>query len=242
MSSTDTTNYLEQLAYKQGVAINLWQFLFSETFLLPYLSSSSVTLQLGYDSGLWRQISLPCAQLHVADWAHNFSGVDSSRKENQTPDPDRAKTFYHALTSPELTFAENNSVDFVWSFSFFDHINPNECALYLREITRILKPNAHAILLHPDNPDQNRIIRRLLNIFTPEKETITSSSSERTKEITRLTKEFVRQCAESQGLSLEAQVDSWGKYKQFSFKKSKRTLSIFSKRDSKDNVAYLLTR
>jgi len=55
---------------------------------------------------------------------------------------------FHVNDGRSLKFIADNSVDFVWSFDVFVHIEPPDIESYLREFQRILKPDGLAIIHH----------------------------------------------------------------------------------------------
>jgi len=52
------------------------------------------------------------------------------------------------ITDGALSFIENNSVDYIWSYDVFVHINPTDVEKYIIEFSRILKPHGYGIIHH----------------------------------------------------------------------------------------------
>ena len=55
---------------------------------------------------------------------------------------------FHVNDGRSLEFAADNSVDFIWSFDVFVHIEPEDIDGYLQEFRRVLKPGGRAIIHH----------------------------------------------------------------------------------------------
>ena len=43
---------------------------------------------------------------------------------------------------------KDNSIDYIWSYDVFVHINPTDIEKYIKDISRILKPEGYAIIHH----------------------------------------------------------------------------------------------
>ncbi|MFC2133358.1 class I SAM-dependent methyltransferase [Bacteroidota bacterium] len=105
----------------------------------------------------------------------------------------------------KLTTVENNSIDFIWSFDVFVHIDEITTESYIAEFHRVMKKNGIAIIHHPKKGGSAGGWR-------------SNTSSEKFLEI-----------LSKNGLKLTSQVDSWGDREQFNLMKHNDIISIFAK-------------
>ena len=85
--------------------------------------------------------------------------------------------------------AANNSVQFIWSFDSFVHIEPDITAAYMAEFARVLSPGGRCVIHHPGTP---------------------SFSQRANGGRSELTSQLVARLASGHGLAVLSQVDSWG--------------------------------
>jgi ubiquinone/menaquinone biosynthesis C-methylase UbiE len=70
---------------------------------------------------------------------------------------DRPNIAYILTNGRSLPGIEDETIDFIWSYDTFVHINPSDTDAYLREFARVLKEGAHASIHHPGSyPDKHR--------------------------------------------------------------------------------------
>ena len=65
---------------------------------------------------------------------------------------------YHHVEEPQLGFAEDKSIDSIWSYDVFVHINPTDAKRYFEEFARVLRPGGVGVVHHPGDAmdDQTR--------------------------------------------------------------------------------------
>jgi SAM-dependent methyltransferase len=56
----------------------------------------------------------------------------------------------HLVEAGSLDFLDDGSVDFIWSYDVFVHVNPMDTDAYLAEFARVLRPGAKAVIHHAD--------------------------------------------------------------------------------------------
>jgi len=54
----------------------------------------------------------------------------------------------YELIDKRLDFIQNNTLDFVWSYDVFVHINPSDVDRYIKDLERILKIGGYAVIHH----------------------------------------------------------------------------------------------
>ena len=112
-------------------------------YLLPYVKSEQTALEIGPGGGRWTQYLLRFGQLYLVDY---YSELLGELRRN--------------FTGPNLTFIKNNgsdfpgvpdrTVDFVFSFGCFVHLDAPIIESYLENLPRILRPGANVVLHYSD--------------------------------------------------------------------------------------------
>ena len=114
-----------------------------DRFLLPYCDPAHTALEIGPGGGRWTRYLLGCARLYVVDFHDELL---RELKKN--------------FAEPNMVFVKNNgtdfpgvpdqSVDFVFTFGTFVHLEPDLIAAYLVELQRVLKPGANVVIQYSD--------------------------------------------------------------------------------------------
>jgi ubiquinone/menaquinone biosynthesis C-methylase UbiE len=102
-------------------------------------------LEIGPGAGRWTDYLIPRAK--------TFTGLDISRecvricaeKYNAAQDP---KVDFRVTDGASLPGVEDASVDVIWSFDVFVHINRQEIEQYMAEFQRVLRPGGRVIIHH----------------------------------------------------------------------------------------------
>jgi SAM-dependent methyltransferase len=117
-----------------------WKTSVVRTFIDPYFADCSVLLEIGPGAGRWTQ--------YLIAKTRKLIGIDIS------------ETCVAACRSrfPSATFEVGNgkdiasiapaSIDAIWSFDVFVHINGAEFSSYIEEFRRVLKPDGLVIIHH----------------------------------------------------------------------------------------------
>jgi SAM-dependent methyltransferase len=69
---------------------------------------------------------------------------------------DRSNVRYVLTDGRSLPSVEKDTVDFIWSYDTFVHINPSHTDAYLGEFARVLKEGAYASIHHPGDYAEKR--------------------------------------------------------------------------------------
>lgn len=105
--------------------------------LRPYFNSKHVALEIGCGGGYWPEFYLCSNFKHV-------TGLDVL-----PGDPFMAPNFTY-IEVPDRDYScwnvPDESIDFVWSFGVFCHLNLESIQQYLRSVHRVLKPGGRAVL------------------------------------------------------------------------------------------------
>lgn len=120
-----------------------WKMAVVNGIIERHMPKQSAVLEIGPGGGRWTEFLLPNASSYIGVDVSQ-SAIESCRRRFQsTP---QARFFVGSGT--DLSVALDESIDFVWSFDVFVHINKREVAAYLAEIHRALKPRGLAVIHH----------------------------------------------------------------------------------------------
>jgi ubiquinone/menaquinone biosynthesis C-methylase UbiE len=119
-----------------------WKQSLVRQVLKPRVPADSVVVEIGPGAGRWTQ--------HLIPLAGEYTGIDLSK----TCVDLCTKRF--AATSARFRINQGNnlpgvidaSVEVIWSFDVFVHINLVDIASYLEEFQRVLKPRGRAVIHH----------------------------------------------------------------------------------------------
>jgi len=120
-----------------------WKEAVVTRFLLPNVPEGASVLEIGPGGGRWTEI--------LQRRAKHLSVVDVSEQAIQLC-RERFRTCsnidYFVGTGSTLPLADS-SVEVVWSYDVFVHVNPLDARGYFREFRRVLKPGGTAVIHHP---------------------------------------------------------------------------------------------
>jgi len=111
----------------------------------PYVRPDTVALEIGSGGGRWTRYLLAAREVTVVELNAEFF-----RYLEQRFPADRAKLRFYETSGYELRGVEDESIDFVFSFGTFVHIDPAGIDEYLGEIRRVLRPGGVATIHYGD--------------------------------------------------------------------------------------------
>jgi len=114
-------------------------------FIVPYLAPDSVALEIGAGGGRWTRYLLGAREVIAVDLNGEFFPYIESRY----PEAAGRLRFYET-SGYEMQGIEDASVDFIFSFGTFVHIDPDGIDAYLAEIRRVLRPGRVATVHYAD--------------------------------------------------------------------------------------------
>jgi ubiquinone/menaquinone biosynthesis C-methylase UbiE len=113
-------------------------------FLLPYLKPDATVVEIGVGGGRWTRYMLGVKKLYAVDFHQELL--------------DELKSNFN---QPNMTFVKNNgndfpgiperSVDFLFSFGTFVHLDIDIIDRYIGNIKPLLKPESNVVIQYSDN-------------------------------------------------------------------------------------------
>jgi ubiquinone/menaquinone biosynthesis C-methylase UbiE len=130
-----------------------WKREILEEFLYPNVPEAGELLEIGPGGGRWTDVLRHRAsKLYVVDIAERVLDLCRQRFAGST-NIEYVLSDGHSLAVPAA------SVEAVWSYDVFVHINPVDARGYFQEINRVLKPGRKAVIHHPGTPPPGQATR-----------------------------------------------------------------------------------
>lgn len=114
-------------------------------FIEPYIHPEQTVLEIGSGGGRMTQYLLEAEKIISVDF-NSASFEYLRRRFAQFID----KFEFYQTSGYELEAIDRNSIDLVFTFDVFVHIEPEGIFLYLKEIERVLKPEGLTIVHYGD--------------------------------------------------------------------------------------------
>lgn len=139
-----------------GVPYDQWKDSLARTFLIPHLKPKSVVLEIGPGHGRW-SVMIPERIPGGIFWLIDMSAscINFCKKRMYSRDGaanDQCFFNYVVNDGRKLEALADGSVDFVWSFDTFVHIEEPEIRSYARELARVMKHQSMGVIHHSGTP------------------------------------------------------------------------------------------
>ena len=178
-----------------------WKSALVAEVMMPSMHAGQNILEIGAGRGRWSAILAPiAAKLHLTDLCE--SNINFLKKRFSTH-----SNIEYICTDSKLHGIPDSSVDFIWSFDVFVHVELSDIQPYAPELRRVLKQGGSCILHHADGSRPN--------------------SGEQGAR-TCMAKESLYTMFRNHGLTLAAVRDSWGPGGIFSVRRYGDAISTFS--------------
>jgi len=119
-----------------------WKNELIQEFLDPYFPKGIVAIEIGPGGGRWTEILQPRAEkLYLVDVAPKPLKLCSERFKG-------CSNIEYLLNDGCTIAVPDSSVDRIWSYECFVHINPIDIKKYFHEFRRVLKPGGLALIHH----------------------------------------------------------------------------------------------
>lgn len=126
----------------RGLEPNIWKASLIDEMILKYIVKDSIILEIGPGAGRWSEtLQKLASKLILADISQRCLNLCKKRFKN-------CKNVEYRLIKRKLDFISNNSIDYIWSYDVFVHINPTDIEGYIIDFERILRPGGYAIIHH----------------------------------------------------------------------------------------------
>ena len=114
-------------------------------FIEPYVRAGQNVVEIGAGGGRFTQFLLPAKHITIVDLntavfeylRRRFAGLQE-------------KFAYYQTSGYEIAAVPDESIDLVFTFDCFVHVEPEGILAYLQEIERILKPDGRAVVHYGD--------------------------------------------------------------------------------------------
>lgn len=122
---------------------NEWKAAIIGRYIEPYVPVAGTVLEVGPGAGRWTGVLLSRAsRVYVVDVAERPLGICSSRFAGSS-------RIACIRTDGRTIPLASNSLDAIWSYDVFVHLNPVDTASYFTEFERVLRRGAFAVIHHP---------------------------------------------------------------------------------------------
>jgi ubiquinone/menaquinone biosynthesis C-methylase UbiE len=131
-------------------------------YLLPYVNPDHAAVEIGPGGGRWTRYLLGFSELYTVDYHQEL--LDELERNFRTPNLHLVKN-----NGTDFPGIADQSIDFLFSFGVFVHLDLDIIEAYLRSIPRILKPNGCAVIQYSDkNKEAARKYGKGFSDTTPE--------------------------------------------------------------------------
>jgi ubiquinone/menaquinone biosynthesis C-methylase UbiE len=119
-----------------------WKERIIQEFLVPHVPEGATVLEIGPGGGRWTELLQSRAgKLVVVDVAERAIALCRERFAD-------CSNIEYLVGDGRTIDVPDDSIDVIWSFDVFVHINPLDAQTYFREFRRILRPGGHALIHH----------------------------------------------------------------------------------------------
>jgi len=119
-----------------------WKNTLINEMMLKYIKKNGTILEIGPGAGRWSKVLHPYASnLILSDISEICLEICKNLFQGAT-------NVQYYLISDRLSMIKENSIDYIWSYDVFVHVNPSEIKKYIEDFYRILKPGGVALIHH----------------------------------------------------------------------------------------------
>lgn len=133
-----------------------------DRYLMPYVNAEHVAVEIGPGGGRWTRHLLGFKRIYAVDYHSEL--LDELRKNFRASNIELVQN-----NGTDFPGVPRGSVDYLFSFGVFVHLDKDIIEAYLENMQGILKPKANVVIQYSD---KNKIMAQLLDGFsdnTPEK-------------------------------------------------------------------------
>jgi ubiquinone/menaquinone biosynthesis C-methylase UbiE len=179
----DGDEWTDQAAFSR-VAYSVWKQDIVDAFIVPSVAENATVLDVAMGHGRWTPFLAQRARRYIGiDFSPSCVNFCRKRFANLT------NVEFHLTGGRTLSTIASGSIQFVWSYDSFVHIEPDVTGGYMAEFARILSPGGRCSIHHPGTPTREQ-----------------RANGGRSE----LSAELFARIANANGLRVLSQVDSWG--------------------------------
>jgi SAM-dependent methyltransferase len=116
-----------------------------QNYISPYVTKESVVLEIGPGGGRWTQYLFDAKEIILVDLNPEFFPYLKQRAGELA-----AKLRFYQTAGYELDGINSDSVDFIFTFGTFVHIDPEGIDSYLGEMKRVLRRGGIVVVQYAD--------------------------------------------------------------------------------------------
>jgi ubiquinone/menaquinone biosynthesis C-methylase UbiE len=211
-----------------GQPYDAWKRSLFEEFMARYITNTSHVLEIGPGHGRWTKLYVdsvghvslvdlsPSCIEHCKNVFNSFGHVD-----------------YFVNNGTTLKVIGDETMDFIWSYDVFVHIERQEFKSYMSEFARILKHGGIAVIHHKNAEHSPLFFAKvfLVNMTGPLRFKIMDYIFGRYGNMGRsyISGRMVRHMAEMSGLQLVIQTATWGQNHKYNCLKWNDEISVLKK-------------
>lgn len=221
-----------------GQPYDAWKSSLVETFIHPNVSSDSDVLEIAPGHGRWSKEMVDRVK-HLTLVDLSPSCIDHCKEIFESYD----HVDYVVNDGRSLPGVPDGSVDFVWSYDSFVHMDADTIGSYLAEIDRVLKPGGRAIIHHAgrkhgymwlsfltDRGPRGKRWYKKLSMERPDAKGAKKFKDDTDGWRSDVSKRIVAQRARNAGLTVEDQLRFWGPNKEFGVPRFGDWITVLAKR------------
>jgi SAM-dependent methyltransferase len=114
-----------------------------DRYVMPYVRSDQTGLEIGPGGGRWTRYLIGFRKLHVVDYYDEM--LHELRKNFSTPN-----MVFIRNNGMDFPGVEDHSIDYLFSFDAFVHLDVPIIEGYLKNMKRLLKPGSNVVLHYSD--------------------------------------------------------------------------------------------
>jgi len=181
-----------------------WKQSLIDEVMLKYITPGKTILEIGPGAGRWTETLQKIAKkLILVDLSDKCIELCKQRFSQCN------NIEFFVNDGANIDFIQSETVDFIWSFDVFVHVNPVETEQYIKGFSRIFKKGGLGIIHHPGEGRSHEY----------------KDNGWRSN----MTAELFRDMLKKHGLTLVKQFDSWGNRQQFNVKHYNDIITVFKK-------------
>ena len=112
-------------------------------FLMPYISSEATILEIGPGGGRWTRYMLKANHLYAIDYHQELLDELKSNFSN-------SNISYIKNNGDDFPSVPDESIDFLFSFGVFVHLDIDIIDQYVKNMKRLLKPGSNIVIQYSD--------------------------------------------------------------------------------------------